>query len=191
MTAAFPCPCCGYLTLGEPPPGTFSICPVCHWEDDRVQYDDPSYQGGANGSSLNEAKTNFQELEKSIRSLLSQGNKIEAIRIHRQHVGLGLFESKTAVELIERGESLPDTEVGADDLEKQILELMAAGQKIAAIKLHRERTHAGLKESKDAVEALVARHGVAAPGTSGCFGVLLLMMFGVLMVVGWILVVQK
>ncbi|PWU04502.1 MAG: hypothetical protein C5B43_04470 [Verrucomicrobia bacterium] len=35
----YKCPCCGYMTFAEPPPGTFEICPV--WEDDNIQYDDP------------------------------------------------------------------------------------------------------------------------------------------------------
>ena len=55
----YPCPCCGFLTLAEPPPGTFEICVVCGWEDDKVQFDDPDYQGGANYLSLNEARSNF------------------------------------------------------------------------------------------------------------------------------------
>ncbi|QZZ21630.1 hypothetical protein J5X98_03990 [Leptothermofonsia sichuanensis E412] len=29
----YPCPCCGYLVLFEPPPGTYLICPICFWED--------------------------------------------------------------------------------------------------------------------------------------------------------------
>ncbi|MBV8315055.1 MAG: hypothetical protein JOZ53_08965 [Planctomycetaceae bacterium] len=56
---AYACPCCGYLTLGEPPPGTYEICPVCGWQDDPVQFEDPSYTGGANEVSLAEARRNF------------------------------------------------------------------------------------------------------------------------------------
>jgi hypothetical protein len=56
----FPCPCCGYLTMGEEPPGTFEICPVCFWEDDNVQFEDPNYAGGANSVSLNQARENFK-----------------------------------------------------------------------------------------------------------------------------------
>ncbi len=56
----FACPCCGYLTLDEEPPGTFEICPVCEWEDDNVQHNDPNYRGGANTVSLREARENFQ-----------------------------------------------------------------------------------------------------------------------------------
>ena len=46
--------------MGEEPPGTFEICPVCFWEDDNVQFNDPNYRGGANRVSLNEAKQNFE-----------------------------------------------------------------------------------------------------------------------------------
>jgi hypothetical protein len=55
------CPCCGYLTLPEPPAGTFDICPVCFWEDDNVQFNDPDFEGGANEVSLNQARANFRE----------------------------------------------------------------------------------------------------------------------------------
>lgn len=47
-TNLYACPCCGYKTLLQKPPGTYEICHVCHWEDDGVQYYDPDYVGGAN-----------------------------------------------------------------------------------------------------------------------------------------------
>ncbi len=56
----FACPCCGSLTLLEPPPDTYDICRVCNWEDDGVQFRDPDYEGGANTVSLNQARENFQ-----------------------------------------------------------------------------------------------------------------------------------
>jgi hypothetical protein len=40
----------------------FDICPVCYWEDDRVQYMDEDYEGGANDLSLNQARANFRRL---------------------------------------------------------------------------------------------------------------------------------
>lgn len=51
------CACCGYFTLDD---GAFEICPVCYWEDDKLQNEDPSYEGGANVLSLNQAKKNFE-----------------------------------------------------------------------------------------------------------------------------------
>jgi len=55
----FTCPCCGYKTLDEKPPGTFCICPVCHWEDDHIQLNNPDFAGGANNMSLREAQKNY------------------------------------------------------------------------------------------------------------------------------------
>jgi len=52
----YACVCCGELTMDERPPGTHQVCPVCGWEDDRAQYRDPDYQGGANKLSLNQAR---------------------------------------------------------------------------------------------------------------------------------------
>jgi Cysteine-rich CPCC len=57
----FPCPCCGFLTLEEPPPGTYEICKVCFWEDDEVQFRDPGSAGGANRVSLDQARRSFRE----------------------------------------------------------------------------------------------------------------------------------
>jgi hypothetical protein len=56
----YPCPCCDFLTLIEPPTGTFAICPVCRWEDDNIQCEDVDYAGGANGVSLRQARDNFR-----------------------------------------------------------------------------------------------------------------------------------
>jgi hypothetical protein len=58
----------------------------------------------------------------------------------------------------------------ADSLERQILNTLATSGKIAAIKEYREATGAGLKESKDAVEVLAARHGVQPARGTGCAG---------------------
>ena len=61
----YPCPCCGYLTLPESPPGTYENCDVCFWEDDTVQFDHPDYEGGANQVSLEQARANFQAFDVS------------------------------------------------------------------------------------------------------------------------------
>ena len=57
----YTCPCCGYRTLENEPPGTYIICPICFWEDDGIQFDDPDYEGGANKVSLRQAQKNFIE----------------------------------------------------------------------------------------------------------------------------------
>ncbi|TCI31547.1 hypothetical protein EVJ33_00260 [Exiguobacterium sp. SL-10] len=55
----YTCPCCGYKTLNEEPPGTYDICGICFWEDDGVQFNDPDYEGGANTVSLRQAQQNY------------------------------------------------------------------------------------------------------------------------------------
>lgn len=71
----YTCPCCGYKTLEEKPPGTFDICPICFWEDDNVQFDDPDYKGGANDVSLKEAQKNFLAFGASERRVLKHVRK--------------------------------------------------------------------------------------------------------------------
>src|SRR5437763_12764219 len=56
----FACPCCGFVTLDERPPGTYEICRVCGREDDPVQFADPDYRGGANTDSLREHRAGFE-----------------------------------------------------------------------------------------------------------------------------------
>ena len=58
-TERYACPCCGYPTLRQRPPGTFAVCSVCFWEDDDAQFRDPQYAGGANPINLAEARRNF------------------------------------------------------------------------------------------------------------------------------------
>ncbi|RYD72323.1 MAG: hydrolase [Sphingobacteriales bacterium] len=55
------CPCCGFKTFNREPNGTYDLCLVCFWEDDRIQLEEPDYEGGANKVSLNQAKANFKK----------------------------------------------------------------------------------------------------------------------------------
>jgi hypothetical protein len=71
MKTRYACPCCGFLTLSCQPPGSYELCPVCYWEDDAVQFEDPDYVGGANSESLNEARANFRQIGASSQSALS------------------------------------------------------------------------------------------------------------------------
>ena len=46
------CPVCGKYEFEEE--DWYEVCPICGWEDDSLQRDDPDYSGGANDMSLNE-----------------------------------------------------------------------------------------------------------------------------------------
>ena len=114
--------------------------------------------------------------------LVSADQKITAIKVLREHSGLSLREAKdqidawvpsasgtmNAVPVSLDGSDLrpagapyyagglptSDAVAGlASDVRAEIDRLVAAGQKIAAIKLLREATGLGLKDSRDAVEA--------------------------------------
>lgn len=106
--------------------------------------------------------------ESELRSLLSSGRKIEAIKLYRERTGVGLAEAKSAVE------ALQVQPVDSPDLETQIVSLLQQDQKIQAIKFYRERTGVGLKEAKDAVEAIAAERGALA-SKSGCLGMVLIL----------------
>ena len=76
----FPCPCCGFLTMPERR-GSFTICEVCAWEDDDVQYVDPDFEGGANDPSLNQARANYRRLGVSDPQLADMGRAPEPAEI--------------------------------------------------------------------------------------------------------------
>jgi ribosomal protein L7/L12 len=107
--------------------------------------------------------------------LLQQGRKIEAIKLFREFTGVGLSEAKDAVETFSLAHGMSrhggDQVIAPDDfgvavispqrqvqippaLSAELMRLCGQGQKIEAIKLMREKTGLGLKEAKDAVEAL-------------------------------------
>jgi ribosomal protein L7/L12 len=98
-----------------------------------------------------------------VHDLLRAGRKIEAIKAYKELTGVGLKEAKDAVDALERGEPVavpiappplgPITpNVAVDD--RELREHLRADRLIDAIKRYRELTGLGLKESKDAVEAL-------------------------------------
>lgn len=103
----------------------------------------------------------LETLNSLVRELLASGMKIEAIKAYREITGAGLKEAKDAVEAIERGEPIlpyaPIHAIAPSDLEEQVRNLLRKGNKVAAIKLYMDATRSGLKESKNAVDAIEQR----------------------------------
>ncbi|HEU5375019.1 MAG TPA: ribosomal protein L7/L12 [Ktedonobacteraceae bacterium] len=111
-------------------------------------------------------------LKAEVERLLMQRRTIQAIKLYREHTGLGLREARDAVTQIanamqsgissfaQRGEldtgaeqSVQAQQIVArpgDDVRSLLLE----GKKISAIKLYREQTGLGLREAKDIVEQM-------------------------------------
>jgi ribosomal protein L7/L12 len=109
------------------------------------------------------AHVDSSKVEREARAILARGNKIAAIKRVRELTGLGLKEAKDYVESLPDGQpapivartgSAPLTDLQGDP---EVRALLAAGNKIAAIKRVRELTGLGLKEAKDYVESLAAR----------------------------------
>ena len=71
----YTCPCCGYKTLESETRGSFDICPICYWEDDNLQFEDPDYAGGANEDSLHNAQKNFLDFGASNKDYIDSVRK--------------------------------------------------------------------------------------------------------------------
>jgi cupin 2 domain-containing protein len=65
------------------------------------------------------------------------------------------------------------------DLTQQIVTLLGRGEKIEAVKLYRDSFRVGLQEAKEAVERIGEQNGIPASSGSGCLGIILLGIVGI------------
>ncbi len=117
--------------------------------------------------------------EAQLASFLQRGQLIPAIKLYREQTGSGIAEAKSALEAmaaeLQTGRKSPITDsLSPNSLEGQIVDLMRKRNKIEAVRLFRRMSGCGLKEAKDAVEALAVKHGIN-PKPAGCAGIVLLM----------------
>jgi len=99
------------------------------------------------------------EQERQIRELIAREQKITAIKLYREATDSSLKDAKDAVEAIEMGTAINfpvATQASGSDpfLENRIKRLLAERKKIEAVKAYREAYNCGLKEAKDAVDAI-------------------------------------
>ena len=59
------CPCCKQHHFQYQ--DFYESCPICGWQDDLVQRDDPNYPGGANKLSLNQFRKQWEATQTSDR----------------------------------------------------------------------------------------------------------------------------
>jgi ribosomal protein L7/L12 len=115
-----------------------------------------------------------------VRRLLLAKNKLQAIRLYRERAGVGTKEAVEAVEAMDQEMSnfatrLAQLETKVDFLLRQlgidpamitpppadlISEALRAGNIVQAIKLYRELHGGGIREAKEAVEALRTEMGL-------------------------------
>jgi ribosomal protein L7/L12 len=100
---------------------------------------------------------------------LQRGKTIEAIKLLRASGGMGLKQAKDVIDSYASGNA--ESAVAPGPLGALPADVSAAlhnGNKIEAIRLLRQRTGTGLKEAKDAVEAVERAsgplHGRLSPG---------------------------
>ncbi len=106
---------------------------------------------------------NDPQLPDEVIAAIHAHHTVEAIKLLREHTGLGLKEAKDAVEAYQRDQSYRGSDSGDmysesgkshdTELPFEVVAAIRAHRKIEAIKLLRERTSLGLKQAKDAVEA--------------------------------------
>ena len=98
-----------------------------------------------------------------ILSVLKDGRKIEAIKLYRDFSGASLLEAKTFIEqlitTLETGQLPPSLNDDSTEFDGRLLELLAEGKKIQAIKEYREANSCSLKQAKDAVDKLQLQLG--------------------------------
>lgn len=112
------------------------------------------------------------DIEMSVRDLLVRRKKIEAIKLVREHSGLGLKDAKDVVDAMDAGYSVGSgpgpgrlggpggfpgpggADMVAPETRARAEQIIARGALIQAIKLVRQETGLGLKEAKDYCEAL-------------------------------------
>jgi ribosomal protein L7/L12 len=99
-------------------------------------------------------------LDPDVKAAADRGDLVEAIKLLRHRSGLGLREARDAVHAYLRGEQ----GIAAPGNERVPVAAVAAlheGKLIDAIRLTRDATHLGLKESKEAVEHYLATNPMA------------------------------
>ena len=114
-----------------------------------------------------------EALRAELLAIVREGRAIEAIKLCRERTGLGLKEARDLVDALRDGREVatPSAAAPTPPSDAEILRLVREGRTIEAIKIHRERSGLGLKEAKDAVDALAAREGIVAPAR-GCLALL-------------------
>lgn len=104
------------------------------------------------------------EPQDDILELIERGKKIEAIKLAREHLGLGLAEAKDLVEGLDRDARNVPVPEGDDEVDR----LLRARKKIDAVRVYRNLAGCGLKEAKDAIELRAVELGLQSR-PSKCF----------------------
>lgn len=97
--------------------------------------------------------------ERQVRELIARDQKIAAIKLFREATGSSLKYAKEAVDAMEVGAVVNfsdpiQVDMSDTSLDNRIKRLLVERKKIEAIKVYREAYNCGLKEAKEAVDAI-------------------------------------
>ncbi|TDE12255.1 ribosomal protein L7/L12 [Jiangella asiatica] len=108
------------------------------------------------------------DLDASVRRLVGQGHRIQAIKVVRERTRLDLARAKSYVDRIADGASpaqsppsAPEDRISADAMAR-VQALAAQGKIIPAVKELRQHTGLGLREAKDLVDRMTQSAALAA-----------------------------
>lgn len=118
------------------------------------------------------------QLYQELLELCRQGQKLEAIRRYKEATGSSLAEAKDIIDSFDTADAVPLSSAqhtGASSqhrapvsTDQQVLDLCRQGNYLQAVKVYKDATGKGLKESKDYVDQLAAAHGIERP-KGACF----------------------
>lgn len=102
-----------------------------------------------------------------VKTAIGRGDKIAAVKLLRSATELGLKEAKDAVEQIESGGPLFAAQpMAGTTVSEEVARALRQGNKLQAIRLYRQQEGVGLKEAKEAIEAMPERQQPASDGLS-------------------------
>jgi len=107
----------------------------------------------------------INQLPADVLDALRRGDTIEAIKLLRQSTGLGLKEAKDVIDEHLQGHAVSIDSIAPQGmLPTSVLDAVHRGNKIEAIKLLRAHSGLGLKEAKDAVDAVQQQTNISTRG---------------------------
>lgn len=112
---------------------------------------------------------NDNTLPEAARQAADHGDLVTAIRLTREHSGLGLREARDAVDAYRRSKSpvRRGAPLREGDLPLDAIAALHRGRFLDAVKHTRDATGLGLKASREAVDTYLARHAVLAAKIAG------------------------
>ncbi len=126
-----------------------------------------------------------------VKHQFSTNGKIAAIKLYREFVKCSLLDAKNQVEHIQAHGRQADTAKPSsndfdlnDHIMDSVLDAIQEGNKIRAIKIHKDATRSSLASSKEFIENLMSELEVSVPDAVGKSGCLLLLIAVLMLSVG-------